>query len=590
MLLIVIAFLGGAFTVLSPCILPVVPFVFARSDRPFATERLPLLVGLAGTFALVTGLGTAGLSAAAQLSEYGRWISLALFAAFGAALLFPQIASRLSRPLSGLADRFVAHSQGAGTTRRIGSAVLLGAATGLLWAPCAGPILGLILTGAALHGATWQTGAALAAYAGGAACSLAVASGLGKRSLDMLKRSLGVGEGLRRVMGALVLITVGVISFGVDTRLLTHVPAAPTNVIESRLVSLIAAKKPKTTARKQRHEGRIMRVSLPAAQPALPVEGRLPSLDGATAWLNSTPLSSDALRGKVVVVNFWTYSCINCLRTLPYLKTWEQRYHDDGLVVVGVHTPEFGFEHDAGNVKRALKDLNIRYPVAIDNDYGIWKAFGNQYWPAFYIVDAQGHIRYHHFGEGDYGEAEQAIRQLLAEKGNPMAAGTREAVQANGAQAAADPADVGSGETYVGYRESQGFASTQRVKPDANGTYTLPTQLPLNNWGLAGEWNIGAESAVPTASGARIAYRFHARDLHLVLAPAADGKPVRFRITIDGAPPGAAHGADVASDGTGVVTSARLYQLVRQPGAVADRTFEIEFLDPGVKAFSFTFG
>ncbi|HZZ12857.1 MAG TPA: cytochrome c biogenesis protein DipZ [Paraburkholderia sp.] len=590
MLLIVIAFLGGAFTVLSPCILPVVPFVFARSDRPFATERLPLLLGLAGTFALVTGVGAAGLNGAAQLNEYGRWISLALFAALGAALLFPQIASRLSRPLAGLADRFVAHSQSAGTTRRIGSAVMLGAATAVLWAPCAGPILGLILTGAALHGATWQTGAALAAYAGGAACSLAIVSGLGKRSLDMLKRSFGVGEGLKRVMGAVVLLTVGAISLGVDTRLLAHIPAAPTNVIESRLVSLVAAKKPKTTAHKQRHEGRIMRVSLPTSSTALPVQGRLPSLDGATTWLNSTPLSSDALHGKVVVVNFWTYSCINCLRTLPYLKTWAQRYREDGLVVVGVHTPEFGFEHDAGNVKRALSDLNIQYPVAIDNAYRIWQAFGNQYWPAFYIVDAQGRIRHHHFGEGGYGEAEQAIRQLLADNGTAMPASTGQTVLANGAQAAADSADVGSGETYVGYREAQGFASMPHVKPDANATYALPAQLPLNNWGLAGDWSIGAESAVPATRGARIAYRFHARDLHLVLAPAADGKPVRFRITIDGAPPGAAHGADVASDGTGVVTSARLYQLVRQPGGVDDRTFEIEFLDPGVKAFSFTFG
>ncbi|AXE96909.1 MULTISPECIES: cytochrome c biogenesis protein DipZ [Paraburkholderia] len=599
MLLIVIAFLAGVFTILSPCILPVVPFVFARSDRPFVTDRLPLLVGLAGTFALVTGLGTAGLSGAAQLSEYGRWISLALFAVFGAALLFPEIASRLSRPLSGLADRFVASSQGQGATRRIGSAVLLGAATGLLWAPCAGPILGLILTGAALHGASWQTGAALAAYAGGAACSLAVVSGLGKRSLDLLKRSFGLGEGLRRAMGALVLLTVGAIALGIDTRILAYVPSAPTNAIESRLVNLLATKKPVPAAAQA---DRIVRVSSTsnvssvsnvsgASTPAaLPVQGRLPSLDGATSWLNSAPLSSDALRGKVVVVNFWTYSCINCLRTLPYLNTWAQRYHDDGLVVIGVHTPEFGFEHDAGNVERALGDLNIHYPVAIDNGYRIWQAFGNQYWPAFYIVDAQGRIRYHHFGEGGYDEAEQAIRQLLADHGGSLPAAARQPVQATGAQAAADPADVGSGETYVGYREAQGFASSQRVKRDAAFAYTLPAQLPLNNWGLAGEWNIGAESAVPTARQGRIAYRFHARDLHLVLAPTADGKPVRFRITVDGAAPGAAHGADVASDGTGVVTSARLYQLVRQPGPVNDRTFQIEFLDPGVKVFSFTFG
>ncbi|SAL24203.1 cytochrome c biogenesis protein transmembrane region [Caballeronia arvi] len=584
MSLIVIAFLGGVFTVLSPCILPVVPFVFARSDKPFVTDRLPLLVGLAGTFALVTGLGVAGLAGAAQLSQYGRWIALATLALFGAALLFPSVADRLTRPLSALADRIVARSETQGTTRRIASSMLLGAATGLLWAPCAGPILGVILTGAALHGANWHTAAALLAYAAGAASSLAVASSLGKRAMDALKRSLGIGEHVRRATGALVLVTVAAIATGLDTRVLALIPGAPTNGIESKLVGTL---KTKQAAPVQSQRARIMRVS---TQSALPVQGRLPSLDGATTWLNSAPLSANELRGKVVVVNFWTYSCINCLRTLPYLKTWAQRYGDDGLVVIGVHTPEFGFEHDTGNVKRALANLNIKYPVAIDNDYGIWRAFGNQYWPAFYIVDAQGRVRFHHFGEGGYREAENAIRQLLADNGKSMPVHDAQAVQASGAQAAADPANIGSGETYVGYRQAQGFTSPQRVRPDAIEDYSLPTQLPLNDWALAGKWNVGGEAAVAAGAQSRIAYRFHARDLHLVLGPLADGKPVRFRVTIDGAAPGASHGADVAADGSGVVTSARLYQLVRQSGAVEDRTFEIEFLDPGAQAFSFTFG
>jgi cytochrome c biogenesis protein CcdA/thiol-disulfide isomerase/thioredoxin len=584
MSLIVIAFLGGVFTVLSPCILPVVPFVFARSDRPFVTDRLPLLVGLAGTFALITGIGVAGLAGAAQLSQYGRWIALATLALFGAALLFPSVADRLTRPLSALADRAMARSQTQGTTRRIASSMLLGAATGLLWAPCAGPVLGVILTGAALHGANWHTAAALLAYAAGAASSLAVASSLGKRALDTVKRSLGVGEHVRRAMGALVLATVAAIATGVDTRVLALIPGAPTNGIESKLVGAL---KTKQTVHDKKRNAHIMRVS---TQAALPVQGRLPSLDGATTWLNSAPLSANDLRGKVVVVNFWTYSCINCLRTLPYLKTWAQRYGDDGLVVVGVHTPEFGFERDTGNVKRALANLNIRYPVAIDNDYGIWRAFGNQYWPAFYIVDAQGRVRFHHFGEGGYREAEDAIRQLLADNGKTTPAHDAQTVQANGAQAAADPANIGSEETYVGYKQAQGFASPQRVRPDAVEDYSLPTQLSLNDWALAGKWNVGGEAAVVAAPKARIAYRFHARDLHLVLGPSADGKPVRFRVTVDGAAPGASHGADVAADGSGVVTSARLYQLVRQSGAVEDRTFEIEFLDPGAQAYSFTFG
>ncbi|BAN27482.1 cytochrome c biogenesis protein DipZ [Caballeronia insecticola] len=583
MSLIVIAFLGGVFTVLSPCILPVVPFVFARSDRPFLTDRLPLLAGLAGTFALVTSIGAAGLAGAAQLSQYGRWIALAMLALFGAALLFPSIAARLTLPLSQLADRITMRSQSYGTTRRIASSTLLGAATGLLWAPCAGPILGVILTGAALHGANWQTAAALAAYAVGAATSLAVATGLGKRAFDALKASLGFGEHLRRALGALVLFTVAAVATGVDTRLLASIPGAPTNGIEAHLVDLTRTKH---ASHEARQGARVMRVSTNAA---LPVEGRLPSLDGATSWLNSAPLSADALRGKVVVVNFWTYSCINCLRTLPYLKTWAQRYGNDGLVVLGVHTPEFGFERDTGNVKRALDHLNIRYPVAIDNDYGVWRAFGNQYWPAFYIVDAQGRVRYHHFGEGGYREAEDTIRQLLADNGKTTARDAQ-TVQGSGAQAAADTADIGSGETYVGYRQAQGFASPQRVKPDAQQSYTLPAQLSLNEWALDGQWNVGGEAAVPAASQARIAYRFHARDLHLVLAPSSDGKPVRFRITIDGKAPGNSHGADVAADGSGIVTSARLYQLVRQSGAVDDRTFQIEFLDPGAQVYSFTFG
>ncbi|MCX5543898.1 redoxin family protein [Paraburkholderia sp. CNPSo 3076] len=610
MLLIVIAFVGGAFTVLSPCILPVVPFVFARSDEPFLTGRLPMLLGLALTFALLTGLGAAGLNGAAQLSEYGRWVALGLFALFGAALLFPALATRLSGPLTALADCFMAHSQDDGASRRIGSAVLLGAATGLLWAPCAGPILGLIITGAARHGVTWETWAALAAYAVGAASSLAVVAGLGHRAMAALKRSLGVGEHVRRAMGALVLLTVGAIALGVDTRLLALVPGAPTNGVEARLVDLLAspaAARQAPSAEPARHEEReaqarpvvqdeqaaqIVRVSLPAPAPAvdLAVEGRLPALDGANAWLNSAPLTPEALRGKVVLVNFWTYSCINCLRTLPYLKTWADRYRNDGLVVIGVHTPEFGFEHDTGNVKRALANLDIRYPVAVDSDYRIWNAFGNQYWPAFYLVDAEGRVRYHHFGEGDYAQAEQAIQQLLADNGRATPSATPKAPQASGALAPADPRDIGSGETYVGYREAQGNANPERVQADTAASYTLPGQLGLNQWAFGGQWNVGAESAVACAPQASIAYRFHARDLHLVLAPTADGKPVRFRISIDGAPPGAAHGADVAADGSGVATSARLYQLVRQTGRIGDHTFEIRFLDPGAHVYSFTFG
>jgi cytochrome c biogenesis protein CcdA/thiol-disulfide isomerase/thioredoxin len=590
MLLIVIAFLGGVLTILSPCILPVVPFVFARSDRPFVTGRLPLLLGLALSFALVTSVGLAGLSGATQLSHYGRWVSLGLFAVFGASLLFPGISTRLSRPLSEIGNRFANFSHARDARFQVGSALLLGVATGLLWAPCAGPILGLILTGAALHGATWQTAAALTAYALGAATSLAVVCGLGKQALDALKRSLGLGEHVRRVMGALVLLSVTAIAFGFDTQALAHLPSASTTGVESRLAGLLTTNRTSSTdGAGNTNSSPIQRIAYQAPS-TLPVEGQLPSLDGAQSWLNSPPLTSDALRGKVVIVNFWTYSCINCLRTLPYLKTWSDRYQKDGLVVIGVHTPEFAFEHDPSNVKRALGDLGIHYPVAIDNHYAIWQAFGNEYWPAFYIVDAQGRIRYHHFGEGGYDEAEKVVQQLIAEKGQPVQARDLPPIHGAGALAAADEADIGSGETYVGYTQARGFASPEDIRPDAVATYSVPSKLRLNSWAFGGQWKVGGEFAVPSEAHGRITYRFHARDLHLVLGPDADGKPVRFRVTIDGAAPGDSHGADVAPDGSGTVTAPRLYQLVRQTGDVRDRTFTIEFLDPGVRAYSFTFG
>ena len=591
MLLIVIAFLGGVLTILSPCILPVVPFVFARSDRPFVTDRLPLLIGLAVTFAVVTGVGIAGLAGAAQLSHYGRWVSLALFAVFGLSLLFPALWTRVSRPFFSMGNRVEAWSHARGARFHVVSALLLGAATGLLWAPCAGPILGLILTGAALHGANWQTATALTAYAFGAATSLAVVSGLGKQALDGLRRSLGFGEHVRRAMGAVVLLSVVGIGFGFDTRALAHVPSTSTTGVESRLVGLLSTRNKSNPGNPGDPGNRphLQRISLQTPT-KLPVEGTLPPLDGAESWINSPPLTADALRGKVTVVNFWTYSCINCLRTLPYLKTWSDRYGKDGLTVVGVHTPEFAFEHDPSNVKRAVADLGIHYPVAIDNGYKVWQAFGNQYWPAFYIVDAQGRIRYHHFGEGGYGEAEKVIQQLLADSGHTMQARDLPPIHGSGAQAEADAPNVESGETYVGYQQARGFASPQDIRPDDAASYTVPSQLPLNSWAFGGKWIVGGEAAVAGEANGRIAYRFHARDLHLVLGPTANGKPVRFRVTIDGAAPGDSHGADIAADGSGVVTSARLYQLVRQHDAVRDRTFTIEFLDPGVQAFSFTFG
>jgi thiol-disulfide isomerase/thioredoxin len=320
----------------------------------------------------------------------------------------------------------------------------------------------------------------------------------------------------------------------------------------------------------------------------LGIEGQLPSLSGAVSWLNSEPLSPEGLRGKVVVVDFWTYSCINCLRAIPYVRAWADKYRQQGLVVIGVHSPEFAFEKSPANVRKAAADLRITYPVAIDNNYAIWRAFENQYWPAHYFVDAQGRIRHHHFGEGDYEGSERVIQQLLAEAGGKAVPSDVVSVQASGAQAASVEADVLSPETYIGYERAERFVSPDGVAEDAPKTYANGDPR-LNEWGLTGSWTVAREQATLQQQGGGIVYRFHARDLHLVLA-APGGKSIRFRVTLDGAAPGNARGSDVDASGQGVVTEQRLYQLVRQSGPVKDHTFEIVFLDPGVQAYAFTFG
>ncbi len=332
---------------------------------------------------------------------------------------------------------------------------------------------------------------------------------------------------------------------------------------------------------------------LAARHPAavqLPIEGELPSLGGATAWLNSPPLSAADLRGKVVLIDFWTYTCINWLRTLPYVRAWADKYRDHGVVVIGVHTPEFPFEHDLENVRQAAKNMRVEYPIAIDNDYAIWSAFNNHYWPALYIVDAQGRIRYHQFGEGAYEQSEMILQQLLAEAGIGGIAHELVSVDAQGAEAAADWGDLRSPENYVGYERTENFSSPGGAVLDKPRVYSAPARFSLNHWALAGEWTVGRGATVLHAANGRIVYRFHARDLHLVMGPAARGTSVQFRVLIDGQAPGAAHGIDVDDQGNGTVTEQRLYQLIRQPKPIADRQFEIEFLDSGVGAFAFTFG
>ena len=318
--------------------------------------------------------------------------------------------------------------------------------------------------------------------------------------------------------------------------------------------------------------------------------GNFPSLGGATGWINSPPLTPAALRGKVVLVDFWTYTCVNWRRTLPYVRAWAEKYKDRGLVVIGVHTPEFSFEHDVDNICWASKDMKIEYPVAIDTDYAIWRAFNNEYWPASYFIDAKGHIRHHQFGEGEYRQCEAVIQQLLAEAEISGFASEPVAVEPRGAEVAADGNNLRSTETYVGYEQTRDFASPHGVAWNKPRAYDLPQRLSLNSWALAGKWTVGKEAITLDQPGGRIAYRFHARDLNLVMGLAARGASVRFRVLINGQPTGDAHGTDADDQGNGTVVEPRLYQLIRQSGPIVDRQFEIEFLDPGVEAFDFTFG
>jgi cytochrome c biogenesis protein CcdA/thiol-disulfide isomerase/thioredoxin len=614
----------------------VLPFVFARSDRPFLRSGLPLLVGMALTFAAVATLAAVGGGWAVAANQYGRIAAIVLLGLFGLTLLFPALSDRLTRPLVALGSR-LSESADSGERNKgatIAPSFLLGIATGLLWAPCAGPILGLILTGAALQGANVTTSFLLAAYAAGAATSLALALLVGGRVFAAMKRSLGVGEWVRRGLGVLVLAAVVAIAFGADTGFLTQVSAASTASLEQGLLDKLHPDKMNQGDKPQKTSSVVMTgndqsgammmsgnnamtgnnaaggamtggamtgnnammqaksaTPKPATQsePKLPDEGTLPDLSGAVQWLNSPPLTAQALKGKVVVVDFWTYSCINCLRAIPYVRAWAEKYKDQGLVVIGVHAPEFAFEKNIDNVKKAVADLKITYPVAIDNDYKIWRAFDNEYWPAHYFIDAEGHIRHHHFGEGSYDESERVIQQLLAEAGHGNMPGGIVSVNATGAEAASDANDVQSPETYVGYERAQNFISPGGAVQNASHTYTVG-QPRLNEWGLTGDWTVADQNATLNQKDGGIVYRFHARDLHLVLGPRADGKPVRFKVTIDGAAPGANHGTDTDADGTGAVTGQRLYQLVRQTGPVADHTFQIQFLDPGVQAFAFTFG
>ncbi len=421
--LLTLSYLAGALTILAPCILPILPFVFARADRPFLRSGLPLLAGMAVTFAGVATLAAVGGAWAVQANQYGRIAAIALLGIFGVTLVAPALADRLTRPLVAIGSRLsdAAHRGAQTSGQSVLPSVALGIATGLLWAPCAGPILGIILTAAALRGASAETSLLLLAYGAGAATSLALAVLVGGRVFNAMKRSLGIGEHLRRGLGVAVLAGVAAVALGLDTGLLAQLSSGSTTSIEDALLKRFRPGPDERTGAPAMStaDGLVVVAAadtVPASPAAsLPVEGNLPALTGITQWLNSPALTPESLRGRVVLVDFWTYSCINCLHALPHVREWAQKYKDQGLVVIGVHSPEFAYERDIGNVKRAVRDLGISFPVAIDNDFAVWRAFENEYWPAHYFIDARGRVRFHHFGEGAYERSEQVIRQLLEE-------------------------------------------------------------------------------------------------------------------------------------------------------------------------------
>ncbi len=565
MLIFVLAYLGGVLTIFSPCVLPVLPFVFARSDQSFRRSGLPIMLGMAATFTVLASLAAVGGAWLVEVNQYGRYAAMLLLLLLGLALIFPAFSELVMRPFVALGGKL---QQRADQENSLKGSLLLGVAVGFLWAPCAGPILGLVLAGAALNGANLYSAFLLLVFAAGAATSLGLALLAGGRVFKLMKSGLGAEEWVRRSLGVAVVAGVVVIALGWDTRFLSQFSLINTADTEQKLIAQL-----------NKQPGAVQVAETPA----------MPPLVGATQWLNSMPLSNEMLRGKVVLVDFWTYSCINCLRTLPYLKAWDEKYRSQGLVIIGVHAPEFAFEKDLHNVEQAVHELGVKYPVAIDNQYAIWNAFKNEYWPAHYLIDATGHIRHQHFGEGAYQETELMIQTLLKEAHQDLALND-DLVQVAGTGATAAAADTErSPETYLGYSRQQNYASPEVIKHDTMAHYSVPHLLKPDQWALSGSWKIIKESALLQAGGGAISYRFRGRDLHLVLG-SHSGKPVRFKVTLDGSAPGKGHGVDTDAQGNGVIQEQRLYQLVRQSGNIQERTFRIEFLDADAEAFAFTFG
>lgn len=564
MLIFCLAYLGGLLTIFSPCVLPVLPFIFSRADQSFLRSGLPILLGMAATFIVLASLAAVGGAWLIEVNQYGRYVAMLLLLLFGIALIFPAFSERMMRPFVTLGGQLQQRAD-----QSIKGSLLLGVAVGFLWTPCAGPILGLVLAGTALNGANFYSALLLLVFAAGAATSLGLALLAGGRMFRWMKRGLGAEEWLRRGLGVAVVMGVVVIALGWDTRFLAQFSFLNTAKTEQQLIE---------------------KLEKPSIPVVLSTAETMPPLTGVNQWLNSPPLSSDSLRGKVVLVDFWTYSCINCLRTLPYLKAWHEKYHTQGLVIIGVHTPEFSFEKDPQQVAQALRDLGVTYPVAMDNQFAVWNAFRNEYWPAHYLIDAQGNIRHRHAGEGAYQETEQMIQVLLKEAHHGQLSVAKEWVQVaeSGVSAAATEVQT-SPETYLGYDRQKYLASPEAVQRDVVIRYSTPSLLKVDQWALRGYWRVSSESTALQVAGGSISHYFQGRDLNLVLGT-RNQHAVRVKVTLDGVPPGVDHGLDIDAQGYGIIREQRLYQFVRQSGTLKQRIFKIEFLDADVEAFAFTFG
>ena len=554
--LVILCYFAGALTILSPCILPVLPFVFASAQKSFVRGSLPLLLGMSLTFSLFSALALVGGEWVVQANQYGRYLALAFLSLFALSLLWPELSAKIFAPAVALGSKWSTPHHGGES--RFTSSFGMGMSTGLLWAPCAGPILGLVLTGAAAQKNLATSIFLLLSYSLGASSSLGLALVSGQRFLRPMKKALGVDQVIKKILGLLVLAGVLIILLGWDKKILEPLSKIETAGLETKLLAVFQ--------------------QTPKAPPLASVQRPAPELVSGLPWLNSQALTMSELKGKVVLIDFWTYSCINCLRTLPYVKAWSEKYKDQGLVVIGVHTPEFGFEKIQANVQKAVQDLGIQYPVVLDNDYQIWNSYKNQYWPAHYFIDRDGHLRFQHFGEGHYEESEAWIQGLLKNE-QPTMTDTPKASRGP---------EITS-ETYLGLGKTQTLVTNPKPREDKPVNYQPAGSIGLNHWSVQGPWTLSDTEIHSGGAASKLLIHFKAREVNLVMG---SRDPVKYQVWLDGKPLQEHQGQDSDVHGQGQVRDHRLYNLfLLSPGAQAEEhTLEIQFLGPHVDAFSWTFG